>query len=106
MAFHKGQKESCVLPHDGSVGRFLIGRIFVYATASNHSMKLTALFFLLMVQVPYTFAQQSVSTINVNGRAKKLVMPDLAVFAINATATDKLESAAIKRLNEISNEVL
>lgn len=69
-------------------------------------MRITILFLLLMIQVPYTFAQQAASTINVNGRAKKLITPDLAVFAVNVSATDKDESVAVKRLNDLSNDVL
>jgi uncharacterized protein len=62
-----------------------------------------------MVQVPYTFAQvqpQSVPTLNVTGRAKKLVMPDLAVFTVNMNATDKDEASAIKRMNELADITL
>jgi len=69
-------------------------------------MRFTLFVLLLMVQVPYTFAQQTTSTINVNGRAKKMIMPDLAVFAVNVSATDQEESAAVKRLNDLSNDVL
>lgn len=59
----------------------------------------------MALTVPYVQAQTP-ATINVMGKSKKMVMPDLAVFNINMSATDKDESVAVKNMNDLANETL
>lgn len=66
---------------------------------------------LLFAAGPFANAQMNTSSgylpnLQVTGRAKKMVMPDKAVFSIRMSATEKEESAAVKRLNDITNTVL
>ena len=67
-----------------------------------------ALIALMALTVPYVpYAQsQNPATVNVMGKSKKLVMPDLAVYSIHMSATDKDEALAVKRMNDLANETL
>lgn len=51
------------------------------------------------------FAQKS-PTCNVVGEAKKLVLPDKAVFSINISAIGKTENESYQKLSELSNALL
>ena len=55
--------------------------------------------------VPYAQAQNP-ATVNVMGKSKRLVMPDLAVYSVHMSATDKDEALAVKRMNDLANETL
>lgn len=71
-------------------------------------MRYAFMIFLMALTVPYVpYAQgQTPATINVMGKSKKLIMPDLAVFNVHMSATDKDEALAVKQMNDLVNETL
>lgn len=74
----------------------------------NNFMRYAIIVLLMALTVPLVpYAQgQPPATINVMGKSKKLIMPDLAVFNVHISATDKDEAVAVKQMNDLVNETL
>ena len=60
---------------------------------------------LLIIIVLSSRAQHS-SSIHIVGEAKKMVLPDVAIFELKMEATEKSETESFKKLTDLSQEVL